>query len=839
AIGAQSVTEGANLNFDISATDPDATTPAFTAEDVPTNATFVDHGDGTGAFDFNPNYIQVGVYNVRFIADDGTLADTEIVAITVNEAGNQVPTLAAIGAQSVTEGANLNFSISATDPDSTIPAFTAEDVPTNATFVDHGDGTGTFNFNPNYIQAGVYNVRFIADDGSLADTEIVEITVNEAGSQFPVLAAIGPQSVLEGTNLNFGISAADPDSTIPGLTAEDMPANATFIDHSDGTGTFDFNPNYIQAGIYDVRFIASDGSLADTEIVTVTVNEAGNQTPIIDPIGNHTLQEGETLNIRTSATDPDADSVIWATTLLPTHATFVDSGNGAGGFVFTPDYNQSGTYFITFFASDTAGAQADELVRIDVFEAGNQVPVADAGPDQLDLTAGSLVTLDGTASYDLEGDSLSHTWLQVAGPVVSLSNDNIAQPTFTPAIKGTYIFELTVYDGQDYSIPDSVTVTVLNQDPTADAGPDQDLIPISSLVTLDGSGSSDPDGDSLGYHWSQTLGPAVTLSDSNALDPQFTPTIGGAYEFQLIVDDGVTVSIPDVVTITISSQPARITTLNASVNGETIELTWQPVTLDTSGTPTVVDRYIIYRGTRAYFTPGPVDSIGGVDGATGSFTDADLNGADVVGDTATYYFYTVAALDAAGNQSDPSNRVGECDYVIVTTSTTSFNYISVPFDSTGLEDADDLIAVIGAANVNTVSRFVSASQSFESRFALGFGVNFPVIAGGIYQVNAKSDLVWTVAGRVPDPGMISYSVVVTSTTDFSFISIPFENELDYTTAQDVIDALPGVLNTLNRYIPASQAFESRFAVGFGVNFRVRPGGVYQTNAKVNATFPTP
>ena len=81
----------------------------LSARNVPTNATFADNGNGTGTFNFNPSFTQAGVYNVTFIAFDGGKADTEIVAITVNNV-NRPPVLALIGAKSVTEGAVLNFS---------------------------------------------------------------------------------------------------------------------------------------------------------------------------------------------------------------------------------------------------------------------------------------------------------------------------------------------------------------------------------------------------------------------------------------------------------------------------------------------------------------------------------------------------------------------------------------------------------------------------------------------------------------------------------------------------------------------------------------------------------
>jgi hypothetical protein len=112
-----------------------------------------------------------------------------------------------------------------------------------------------------------------------------------------------------------------------------------------------------------------------------------------------------------------------------------------------------------------------------------------------------------------------------------------------------------------------------------------------------------------------------------------------------------------------------------------------------------------------------------------------------------------------------------------------------------------------------------------------------VVPGGIYQVNAKNYTIWSIAGGIPDSGSISYSIITTPTTDFSFISIPFEYEDIYQVAQDVIDSLPGALNTLNNFKPSSQSWESRFAAGYGVNFEVKPGGVYQANAKASVAFP--
>jgi hypothetical protein len=279
--------------------------------------------------------------------------------------------------------------------------------------------------------------------------------------------------------------------------------------------------------------------------------------------------------------------------------------------------------------------------------------------------------------------------------------------------------------------------------------------------------------------------------------------------------------------------------LAIGINGESIELSWSEVTLDESGLPTTLSGYVVYRGTSAYFTPGPVDSVGFTDAITFAFVDNDIFGADVVGDTLTNYFYVVVAVDIFDNRSVVSNRVGEFDYQIAVTSTTDFNLVCVPFENSGIASADNLIDSIGRSSVNTVNNYIPASQSFESRFAAGFGVNFAVVPGGVYQVNAGAATVFSVAGNIPAPGAITYPLVTTSSTNFSFLTIPFEREAEFSTAQDVLNNLPGSFNTLNRYIAGSQSYESRFAAGFGVNFTVSAGQPYQANSAADDVFPGP
>lgn len=96
------------------------------------------------------------------------------------------------------------------------------------------------------------------------------------GNSAPVLAPITNQGVMVGSLLSFGISATDPDGTTPSLTAEGVPTGATFTDYGDGTGTFSWIPTDSDIGSYPVQFIASDGLLADSALVTVTVVDSAN-----------------------------------------------------------------------------------------------------------------------------------------------------------------------------------------------------------------------------------------------------------------------------------------------------------------------------------------------------------------------------------------------------------------------------------------------------------------------------------------------------------------------------------------------------------------------------------
>ncbi|MFL5394671.1 MAG: PKD domain-containing protein [Myxococcales bacterium] len=218
------------------------------------------------------------------------------------------------------------------------------------------------------------------------------------------------------------------------------------------------------------------------------------------------------------------------------------------------------------------GTSAPSTVRIAVSAQPPPPPIADAGPDQA-VASGAFVTLDATASSDPAGLALSFAWTQTAGPPVPLSSAIVAQPTFSAPtvpfgeLPVVLTFSLVVSDANTSSLAATVSVTVNpqvppNPAPIANAGPDQ-AVASGSAVTLDGSASADPDGESITFAWTQTSGAAVALASADTAHPTFTASVvlagspAAVLVFALVATDAHGGSTPASVTITVNPEAAN------------------------------------------------------------------------------------------------------------------------------------------------------------------------------------------------------------------------------------------------------------------------------------------
>jgi hypothetical protein len=225
--------------------------------------------------------------------------------------------------------------------------------------------------------------------------------------------------------------------------------------------------------------------------------------------------------------------------------------------------NNPGYVEFTLTVTDNGGKTHTDTVRITVQPAapGNESPEADAGDDQA-VAAGEEVTLDGSGSSDTDGTIISYEWAQTdaSDATVTLSDSKTATPKFTaPTVTETtiLIFTLMVTDNDGAIDTDTVSITVHkpNQPPTAVAEADKTSVSPGEKVTLDGSGSSDPDGGIVSYAWTQTAGKTVTLSNPAAAKPTFTaPTVTETTTliFTLTVTDDKNDTAADTVEITVN-----------------------------------------------------------------------------------------------------------------------------------------------------------------------------------------------------------------------------------------------------------------------------------------------
>jgi beta propeller repeat protein len=282
---------------------------------------------------------------------------------------NPTPVLGPIGNKSVNENTTLTFNVSATDNDPI--TYSAQNLPSGATFSGQN-----FSWTPSYSQAGSYSVTFRASDGNSQDSETITITVNNV-NRSPVLSTINDKSVNENALLSFSVSATDPDGQTLTYSVSGLPSGAVFASQ-----TFTWTPSYDQAGIFTLTFTADDGQAQDSDTIAITVINV-NRAPVLAAINNQSAWTGNALTFSISATDPDGDSVTYSASGLPAGAAF-----NATTFDWTPTHAQTGTYSVTFYASD-GQLQDSQVVTIDV------------GGDTLAPTVTNLSPADGTIQVPL------------------------------------------------------------------------------------------------------------------------------------------------------------------------------------------------------------------------------------------------------------------------------------------------------------------------------------------------------------------------------------------------------------------------------------------------------
>jgi len=312
----------------------------------------------------------------------------------------------------------------------------------------------------------------------------------------PILGAIGGQSVNEGSTLTITLSATDAD-------AGDTLAYNDNVEFGSLVGNvFTWAPTGANQGSHTVTFTVSDGSLTDSETITITVN---NVAPTVEAGAGQTVNEGVSVSFSGTATDAGGDTLTYSW-------NFGDSGTGTGQST-THTYADNGIYIyiVTLSVNDGTTITTDTLT----------VTVNNVAPTITTLTSdkaggiiGEIIQFTVTAT-DPAGvnDPLTYSWNFGDTQTSTLQN-----PTHSYSSRGTYIVTLTVSDGDGGS--DTETLTILVNDLIWDLASEWNLVSVPKTLTVNSKSALLPGNAVWSYDGSwvnpTTINPGVGYWVDNA-----------------------------------------------------------------------------------------------------------------------------------------------------------------------------------------------------------------------------------------------------------------------------------------------------------------------------------
>lgn len=278
-----------------------------------------------------------------------------------------------------------------------------------------------------------------------ADVDKNESLINSA----PSANAGANQSIKTGTVVELDASNSnDPER-------DALTFSWGFISKPDSSESELQNPNIASAsfiadvsGEYLLGLVVSDGELNSAQSVVRIISSRLNRAPVANAGVNQFVLTGGLVTLDGSASsDADLDSLSYDWTLIskpPISSANLLASNSATP-TFTADVD--GDYIVTLRVND--GELTSQAVNVTIVATtNNRPPIADAGNNQ-SVTTGDVVSLNGSASRDDDGDALTYSWSLSApnGSAASLNSATLSSPIFTADTAGTYVATLTVNDG--------------------------------------------------------------------------------------------------------------------------------------------------------------------------------------------------------------------------------------------------------------------------------------------------------------------------------------------------------------------------------------------------------
>ncbi len=471
---------------------------------------------------------------------------------------NDLVDLIISGPEKLSEGENVNFTLTAVYADGT-----TKDVTTTATWAltgasgtitsfglvatpgtvpDETDVTVQATYDENGIsKTAKKNILFSYKSYRTITGQILD--ANKAGVAGVKIVASG-----DGTGDTTDANGSYQLRVLSGWTGTVVPQLAGY--------TFDpFSRSYTKVTTNKVKqnFLAKKISISPTP--TPTPTPSVDQPPTVNST-TATADLNKAVVITLTGSDPESQDLTFSIVTQPTHGTLgtIDNSQVSSAKVtYTPTTGYSGPDQFTFKANDGKQDSPTATVTITINAAVNHAPTANA--QTVSATAGQALPITLTGS-DSDGDALTYIVVtQPAHGTLSGTAPSVSY-TATASYTGSDSFTFKVNDGKQDSPAATVTITVnapaVNHAPIANAQTISAMTGQSAGITLTGS---DPDGNSLTY--------AVVTQPANGTlsgtAPNVTYTAAASYSgpesFTFKVNDGNLDSSPATVSITVTSSP--------------------------------------------------------------------------------------------------------------------------------------------------------------------------------------------------------------------------------------------------------------------------------------------
>jgi hypothetical protein len=391
------------------------------------------------------------------------------------------------------------------------------------------------------------------------------LTTNEAvkGNSPPVASNVSATTDQD-KPVSITLQATDPDAGDTLTFSVSETSNGGKISKFDAqAGTLTYTPatGFSGQDAFNFKAIDNQGTESNTATVTVTINKVNSAPTATDDTASANADTPVVISVLNNDSDPDGNNslTIDSITKQPSSGTATINKND-GTITYTPNSGFTGTDTFEYSISDGNGGTDTAKVTVTV-NAVNHAPVASDVELTTDQDKPVSITLKATDSD--QGDTLTFSVSETAnGGQISNFDNKAGTLTYTPpaGLSGQDAFSYEATDSHGAS-SNSATVTITidrtNKAPTANAGSDATVNEGTRGYSLNGTGSTDSDGEITKYTWTQTAGPNVKLDTTSdpgyaIFDVPFVTDSKTKLTFKLIVEDNDDArSQPDSVVISI------------------------------------------------------------------------------------------------------------------------------------------------------------------------------------------------------------------------------------------------------------------------------------------------